>query len=262
MTDAPPVEPWARPFSAAGTPDADGRVVGVLLSHGFTGSTASMRPWGEHLAAAGYAVEVPRLPGHGTTWQDMVDTRYEDYLAEVEGTYADLSARCDVVVLAGLSMGGTLALDLAERHPEAAGLMLVNAAVASTNRQLLLLPVLKHLVRAFPAIGGDIKKEGVTEHAYDHTPLKALSSLVRAWKHVRAGLHRIHCPVLLFRSAEDHVVDPSSARIILAGVSSADVSEHVLADSYHVATLDHDAGEIFTRSVQFIERITREQVDV
>ena len=260
MTTAEPSASAAAAFSAAGTPAPDGRRIGVLLSHGFTGSPVSMRPWAEHLAAEGYAVELPLLPGHGTTWQEMVPTRYDDYLAEIERTYTDLASRCDAVVVGGLSMGGTLALDLAERHPEIAGLVLVNAAVASTNRQLLLLPVLKHVVKAFPAIGGDIKKEGVTESAYDHTPLQALHSLVRAWREVRAGLGRIHCPVLLFRSIQDHVVDPSSARIILAGLGSADVSERVLADSYHVATLDNDAEQIFTESAAFIARITRERV--
>lgn len=252
----------ARPFSAPGVRDADGRLVGVLLSHGFTGSPVSMRPWGEHLAAAGYAVEVPRLPGHGTTWQDMLDTRFDDYVAEIERTYADLAARCDVVVVGGLSMGGTLALRLAEEHPEIAGVILVNAAVASTNKQLLLLPVLKHVVKTFPAIGDDIKAEGVSEGAYDKTPLKALHSFVRSWKSVRASLSKVTCPVLLFRSADDHVVDPSSARIILAGISSADATERILANSYHVATLDNDAEQIFTESAEFVARVTREKVDV
>jgi len=228
----------------------------VLLCHGFTGSPISMRPWAEHLAYRGHAVELPLLPGHGRTWQEMVPTRYTDYATEVERCYADLEARCDLVFVGGLSMGGTLALDLAERHPEIAGLVLVNPAVASTNKQLLLLPLLKHLVKAFPAIGGDIKKPGASEGAYDHTPLKALSSLVAAWKRVRADLGRITCPVLLFRSAEDHVVDPSSARIILAGVNSSDVTEQVLTDSYHVATIDNDAETIFTESADFIARVT------
>ena len=256
MSIAAPVDP----FSAPGTPAPDGRRVGVLLSHGFTGSPASMRPWGEHLAAAGYAVEVPLLPGHGTTWQEMTTTRYDDYYAEIERVYSGLASRCDAVVVGGLSMGGTLTLQLAERHPEIAGLMLVNAAVASTNKQLLLLPLLRHFVKAFPAIGGDIKKQGVAENAYDHTPLQPLHSMVRRWKDVRANLGEVRCPVLLFRSVEDHVVDPSSARIILAGLGSADVSERVLTDSYHVATLDNDAEQIFTESAAFVARVTREKV--
>jgi len=249
------VSEQAQAFSAPGSNDGPGPRVGVLLCHGFTGSPESMRPWAEHLAYRGHAVEVPRLPGHGLTWQEMVPTRYADYSAEVERCYADLKERCDLVFAGGLSMGGTLTLDLAERHPEIAGIILVNAAVASTNRQLLLLPFLKHVVKAFPAIGGDIKKPGASEGAYDHTPLKALSSLVKAWKRVRADLGRITCPVLLFRSAEDHVVDPSSARLILAGINSSDVTEQVLTDSYHVATIDNDAETIFTESAAFIDRV-------
>lgn len=244
------------PYSAEGRPDQAGRRVGVLLSHGFTGSPASMTPWGEHLATQGYAVEVPLLPGHGTSWQDMVRTRWDDWAAELERVYADLASRTDAVVVGGLSMGGTLALLLAERHPEIAGLILVNAAVASTNKQLLAVPVLKHFIRSMPAIGDDIKKPGADEKAYDRTPLKPLASMTAAWKQVRGDLDRVTCPLLFFRSAEDHVVDPSSARIIRGGVSSRDATERVLADSYHVATLDNDAPQIFQESAEFIARVT------
>lgn len=249
------IAPHAEPFYSDGR-TGPGRRVGVLLSHGFTGSPASMTPWGRHLADLGYAVAVPRLPGHGTTWQDMVSTRYEDYLAALERELLALGERADTVVVGGLSMGGCLALDLARRHRDAiAGLVLVNPAVASTNRQLLLLPVMKHLVRAFPAIGNDIKKDGVEEHAYPKTPLKPLASMLAAWPGVRAGLGDITAPLLLFRSSVDHVVDPSSARIILDGVSSAERTERVLTDSYHVATLDNDAPQIFAESADFIARV-------
>lgn len=249
--------PHAEPFHSDGEPDGTGRRVGVLLSHGFTGSPASMVGWGRHLAGLGYAVAVPRLPGHGTTWQDMTTTRYDDYYAEIEREFEALKARTDVVVVAGLSMGGCLVLQLAERRPtEVAGVVLVNAAVNSTNKQLLAVPVMKHLVKAMPAIGDDIKKEGVVENAYDKTPLKPLASMVTAWKQVRADLPQVTAPVLLFRSAEDHVVDPSSARIILGAISSRDVTERVLADSYHVATLDNDAPQIFAESAEFIARVT------
>lgn len=249
--------PNAEPFYSEAVPDGDGRRVGVLLSHGFTGSPASIAPWGKYLADQGFAVSVPLLPGHGTTWQDMTSTRYEDYYAALSGELDALSARCDLVVVGGLSMGGCLAITLAERRPEAmAGLVLVNPAVASTNKQLLVLPVMKHLVKAFPAIGNDIKKPGTEEYAYPKTPLKPLASMLTAWKQIRADLGRITVPVLLFRSADDHVVDPSSARIILAGISSTDARERVLTESYHVATLDNDAEQIFTESAEFIRRVT------
>jgi carboxylesterase len=244
------------PLFIANTSPTSGPKIGVLLSHGFTGSPASMRPWGEFLAQHGYTVSVPRLPGHGTTVQEMLQTRFSDYTAAIESAYADLAAQCDVVVVAGLSMGGALVIQLAEKHPEIAGVVLVNAAVASSNKQLLLLPVIKHLVKTFPAIGNDIKKPNTVEYGYDKTPLKPLASMVQTWKQIRTDLGRISVPVLLFRSAEDHVVDPSSARIILGGVSSADKTEVVLTDSYHVATLDNDAPEIFATSADFIKRVT------
>jgi carboxylesterase len=248
------LQPLAEPFTAEGRPDDAGRRIGVLLSHGFTGSPASMKPWGEHLAEQGYAVSVPRLPGHGTRWQDMNNTTWADWSNEVARAYADLRARVDVVVVGGLSMGGALALRTAADHPDVAGLMLVNPAVNSVRKVVKLLP--KHVVPSMPGIANDIKKPGVEEHGYTRTPLKAADSMFSGYKTLRGDLGRITCPVLLFHSTEDHVVDPSSARIILAGVSSTDTQERMLTDSYHVATLDNDAPAIFEESVKFVRRVT------
>jgi len=49
-------------------PSKAGRT-GVLLLDGFTGSPASVLPWAEFLAQAGYSINDPRLPGHGTDWR-------------------------------------------------------------------------------------------------------------------------------------------------------------------------------------------------
>src|SRR5690606_26253613 len=143
------------------------------------------------------------------------------------------------------SMGGTLAMQLAQNHPEIAGVVMVNPAVKSTNKQLLALPLLKHVVKAMQAIGNDIKQPGVSEYGYPQTPRRAPDSFMKAWPGIIADLGKVTCPVLLFRSAEDHVVDPTSAPIILAGVGSSEATERVLANSYHVATLDNDAPQIF-----------------
>jgi carboxylesterase len=246
-----PVQAHALPFAA------DGGRVGVLLSHGFTGCPASMRPWGESLAEQGFAVRVPRLPGHGTTWQELNRIGWQDWYAEVDFALDELTRRCDQVVVAGLSMGGCLALRLAEqRGRDVAGLVLVNPAVASQNKQLRAVPVLKWLVASRPGIGDDIKKPGVVEHCYTRVPLKALHAMMRMWEVTREDLPKVTQPLLLFRSAEDHVVDPLSERIITQRVSSRDVATHVLEDSYHVATLDNDAPAIFAESLKFIHRVT------
>ena len=118
-----PVIPGAEPFSATGGPN------GTLVLHGFTGNPQSMRPLAEAVAAAGFTVELPLLPGHGTAIEDMMSTGWADYSAAAEAAYQDLAARCDKVVVAGLSMGGTLTVWLAAHHPEIAGIVLVNALV-------------------------------------------------------------------------------------------------------------------------------------
>ncbi len=91
-----PILPGAEPASYAGGPD------GVLVIHGFTGSPASMRPVADAVAAAGHAVELPRLPGHGTSVQDMLPTRWSDWSASVEDAYGDLAGRCRRVAVVGL----------------------------------------------------------------------------------------------------------------------------------------------------------------
>lgn len=253
-----PISSHAEPFYADATPTGpDGQRIGVLLSHGFTGSPASIVPWGRHLAGLGYGVAVPRLPGHGTTWQELNKCRWADWYGEVQRAFEKLAANCDQVVVGGLSMGGGLVLQLAaDRGRDVAGIVLVNPAVRTDRKDVLALPVLQHLLPSMPGIINDIKKPGQDEHGYPRTPLKAARSMMRGWKQVCVDLPKVTSPLLMFRSAEDHVVDPSSGRVILTSVSSRDLTERILERSYHVATLDNDASVIQEESAEFVRRVT------
>lgn len=237
----------------------DGGRVGVVLSHGFTGTPASMRPWANQLAAAGYTVRLPLLPGHGGTWRETNRTRWPDWYAAIEQAYDEVASRCDVVFAAGLSMGGALVTRLAEQKRNGiAGLVLVNPSLGSKNTSEKLAPYVSWLIRSRPSIGGDIKKPGVEEPANDRTPVVAGASLVRFWKVVTADLDKITAPIRLYRSIEDHVVDETSARLLKVGATSTSVEEILLADSYHVATLDNDAETIFAGSVEFFAGLATE----
>ena len=219
-----------------------------------------MRPWGELLAQRSWTVRVPRLPGHGTRWQDMNITRWQDWYSEADRNLRELSSRCDRVFVGGLSMGGSLALRLAQEHPQAiSGLVLVNPSVHTERLDRHLLPVVKHLVGSFPGISNDIAKPGVDEIPYNRTPLKAAASLMEMWSVIKRDIASVHQPLLLFRSAQDHVVEPSNAEWILSHIHSSDVEEVVLDNSYHVATLDYDAQIIVDTSVAFIERLSQSQ---
>jgi carboxylesterase len=235
----------------------DGGETGVLLCHGFTGSPQSLRPWGEYLAERGLTVSVPLLPGHGTRWQDMQITGWQDWYAEVDREFRALSERCSEVFVMGLSMGGTLSLRLASQYgAEISGLVLVNPSVKADGLPIKAVPVLRHVVPSVPGIASDIALEGSTEVGYDRTPLHAVYSLTRLWRIVRPALPQVTQPLLLLHSRVDHVVHPSNSAVLLSKVSSTDVTEKVLEDSYHVATLDHDAERIFSESYAFVQRLS------
>ena len=248
MPLAPGAQPWS--FDPQG-PEAH---IGVLLIHGFTGSPASMTPWGKALSAHGWTIRVPRLPGHGSRWQDMNLTTWEDWYAEVERNLRELQAKCDQVFICGLSMGGSLTLRLAQQHgDEISGLVLVNPAVHSERPDRHLLPIVSKFIKAFPGISNDIAKPGQDEVAYAKIPLKAAHSLAQLWKSIKADITEVTQPVLLFRSLADHVVEASNAQWILDHISSTEKQEVLLENSFHVATLDYDAEIIETMSADFIK---------
>lgn len=247
MSVMPGAEPWS----------ADGNDIGIVVLHGFSGSPASMKPWGQALAAEGWTVRVPRLPGHGTTWQEANLTTWEDWYGEAERNYLELKARCRRVFVMGLSVGGTLSLRLAEVHgDDITGVAVVNPAVHSENKMMPLLPVLSRVLSSFPGIVNDIAKPGQDEVGYDKLPLKALRSLVEFWKMTKQDLPKVTQPLVVFHSAVDHVIEPSNSEYILKRVSSTDLHEEVLPDSFHVATLDYDAEVIVRDSIAFVRRLS------
>ncbi|MEZ2388744.1 alpha/beta hydrolase [bacterium RCC_150] len=233
--------------------------IGIVMSHGFTGSPHSMRPWAEHLAAEGYALRLPLLPGHGTTWQDMATRSWREWHRAVDDAYLELQRECDLIFSAGLSMGGTLALRIAATRP-VAGTIVVNPGLVLDDPRAVVVGVLKHLVKSTPAIANDILKADVDEGAYPRTPLAAVHELKKMYKDTIALLPRISAPIRIFRSSVDHVVSNASTKLLTERVT-ARIEVSTLANSYHVATLDNDAPEIFRGSAEFIQRTVASLAD-
>lgn len=233
--------------------------IGVVVVHGFTGNPVSTRPLGERLHGDGFTVEVLRLPGHGTSAKDMATTRYADWLAAVEQATDDLTARCDHVVLVGLSMGGTLCLDVGARR-DVAGVVTINAQVLDPDGIVARFAgILQHLIPMVPAkvagVAEDDIKGGGTEKAYDTVPAKAGYSLTSALPRVRAQLPQLTAPALVCWSTEDHTVPPKNSRT-LVDLLPGDVRTLELANSYHVATLDLDQDLLFSTISDFVTEVT------
>ncbi|GAB3716126.1 alpha/beta hydrolase [Nocardiopsis nanhaiensis] len=255
-TSAIPLIPGADPYSHPGSG------VGVLLCHGFTGSPHSMRPWAEYLADAGLTVELPRLPGHGTTWQDMATTTSDDWYAAVEEALLDLADRCDEVFVMGLSMGGALTLRLAQEYPElVSGVVLVNPSLVVEDRRLPVIAPIRRLASRIlpstPGLSSDVAMETAAEGGYDRVPTAAAATLPKLWRTVQEGMSGLRAPVLAYRSPQDHVVGPDSLRILARRAVNTRLTIHLLHDSYHVATLDHDAATIFEGSLAFVRERRR-----
>jgi carboxylesterase len=243
-----PVIPGAEPYSADGGPH------GALVLHGFTGNPNSMKGVAMALAKAGFAVECPRLPGHGTCIEDMLDTTFDDWSAAAESALASLRARLPEggrVVVTGLSMGGTLTAWLATRHPDIAAIAVVNPVAAPAGDLASIVDdAVAGGTEIFPGIGSDIAEPGITESAYQGTPLRALRTLITAIEALQPALASITCPVLIMNSPQDHVVPPENSDHLAAAVAGP-VERVTLERSYHVATMDYDRALIEERIVDF-----------
>jgi carboxylesterase len=243
-----PIMPGAEAYAHDGGP------TGVLLCHGFTGSPQSLRAWAEYLAKAGLTVSLPRLPGHGTTWQEMARTRWEDWFAEVDRAFDELQQRCEEIFVMGLSMGGCLALRLGETRGAAIrGLVLVNPSITADNKALFAVaPLLKLLVPSVKGIASDIKNPQAAELGYERTPTRAAATLPGLWRSTAQHLSDLTQPVLVFHSTDDHVVGPASLKLLTGALRPEQLEVRELRDSYHVATLDNDAEAIFAGSLEFV----------
>ena len=250
---AVPVLPGAEPYSH------DGGDIGVLVVHGYTGTPQSMRPLGRTLRRGrlhGAAAPAARA-------RDAVAGTEPDAVAGlVRRGRASLRASCGPAVHRSSSPGcrwaALLATKLALDHgPRVAGLIVINPIYLHDNRLLPLLPMLRYVVPSFPGIVNDVKMVGgEPELGYDRNPLQAMHSQTLLWADVKRDLAEIIQPVLLMHSRVDNTVPVASSAYFLEHISSTDVTEIWLENSYHVATLDNDAPLIHDESVRFIERVS------
>ena len=245
-----PILPGAEPFFLPGND------IGVLVCHGFTGSTQSMLFLGQQLNQAGYTVIGPRLAGHGISPQAMAKTTASDWIASVDEALATLRQTCAQVFMTGLSMGGTLTLYSAAQHAGVIkGAIPINATVQIGSADLAGLALAPGMPETVPGIGSDIKAPGVTELAYSQVPVAALRQVYSLAAVTRDLLPRIQCPTLVIQSRIDHVVDPSNGPRIVRLIGAKRVQLLWLDESYHVATLDNDKELIAEQAVAFIRSI-------
>lgn len=228
--------------------------VGILLAHGYTATTAEIRPLAEKFHQRGYTVAGPLLPGHGSQPADLNRVRWQDWAQAGQAALETLKTSCEQVFVGGESMGGLLALYLASQNPELAGVLLYAPAIqltmSATDRLKLLLgaPFIEQVPRA--SLDGKDAWQG-----YPGLPLRGALELLRFQAATRARLANIHQPVLIFQGRLDTTVAPEAGKIIFAGIRSSVREHHWLENSNHAIPLGPEQAQVAELSIQFIEKL-------
>lgn len=235
-----------------------GGPVGALLFHGFTATTAEVRPLGDFLHRQGYTVSGPLLPGHGTSIQEANRCHWTDWTTAAEEAYGQLAADCHPVVVGGESMGGLLALYLASEHPEI-------AAVFTYAPALRFRPLFRTLLRLAPPLALFVRSVALPPgpptviderwKGYEAYPISAAIQLARLQREVARHLPGVFQPLLIIQGRLDRLVDPEVPSLIHRAVASTDKEIHWLEDSQHCVILDHEWEQATGWTAAFLARV-------
>lgn len=243
--------PTAEPFFFPGGS------TGVLLVHGFTGTPKEMRWMGEYLAGQGHTVLGVRLAGHATRPADMVRMRWQDWLASVEDGWHLLNGVVQRIFLAGLSMGGALALLFASRYPVAGVVAMSTPYALPDDPRLRFIKVLRWVTPRVPKGPSDWRNlEAARDHVdYPAYPARAIAELRDLLAAMRAALPEVRTPVLLVHSRDDAGIDPRNMQLIYDHLGSRDKEMFFVQDCGHVVTREPERDRIFQETERFIRRV-------
>lgn len=257
----------------------EGGKTGILLIHGLGGTPVELKVVATGLQKEGFTVSCCELAGHCGTEEDLMKTGWRDWAASVEQALDDLSAKCDTVLVGGLSLGAILALHVAARHPQKiSGLLLyaptlwydgfsipwysfllkwlINTPLGQRYRFQEREPygikderIRKLIMRAMGQ--GNSVNAGLAS-----TPSQSIRELWNLVAEVKPRLSGIKTPALVVHAREDDISDLSNTIYLqrhLGGV----VDALVLDDSYHIVTIDRQRSLVVDRSAAFARWITR-----
>lgn len=250
--------PTAEPFFIPGVGDQDRKRTGCLLVHGFTGTPKEMRWMGEYLAKQGYTVLGVRLAAHATQPEDMIRSRWHDWLASVEDGWHILSGCTDHIYLIGLSMGGMLSITCAARYPAAGLIIMATPHHLPSDPRLRFIKLLSRLRPAMPKAAPDyFEPEAFREHiCYEIDPTRSFAELLELSKQVHNALPKITTPALLIYSKNDNTVTVQErhAELIYEELGSTDKHLMWIENSSHVITCDAQRQMVFLAAGEFIQK--------
>ncbi|MCK5690642.1 alpha/beta fold hydrolase [Myxococcota bacterium] len=233
--------------------------VGVLLLHGFTGSTRTVEGMIPHLEAAGIPFAMPVLRGHGTVYTDMEGVTSQDWYDDAETALLELSTKVDKVIVVGLSMGGLVAINLGIRHSDKiAGLVTWAAALRFKDPLAPVAPALSKYIKSWPSpTAFNDKSLASTSSNYPKFMTSAFGSLLSFAQETEARLEQLEVPIAVLQSKKDQVVAPIAANIIYRDASSTHREIHWFEKSGHEMGQDLEAKKVFETSMDFVNKFIK-----
>jgi carboxylesterase len=254
---------------------------GVLLVHGLTGTPAEMRVLAKGLNKQGFTVYAVQLAGHCASMEDLIDTRWTDWLDSVEAGLLRLAQHVDRVVVGGLSMGAVLSLAMAERHPDkVAGVCALSTtfrydgwSMPRYTRLSFVLPLFRALGIGRHSVFMEEPPYGIKDvalrarvvaqmHSGDSAaaglpgnPWWSVIEMHRLSAHVLARLSQVRAPCLVIHARNDDISSVSNAQDIMRRASGARVELVLLEDSYHMITIDRERRTVIARTAAFVAGI-------
>lgn len=248
---SPHIIPTAEPFLFPGGP------IGCLLIHGFTGTPKEMRWMGEYLADKGHTVLGVRLTAHATRPEDMLRTRWRDWMASVEDGWHILNGPTEKIFVVGLSMGGALSLLFASQYPVAGVVAMSTPYALPPDPRIRFIKLLRWLQPSVPKGPPDWHNpDAARDHIdYPDYPTRAIIQLRDVLVEMRTALPKVSTPTLLIHSKQDTGVDPSNMQMIYDHLGTQDKHMFWVEDSGHVITREPQRELVFKTVNDFIHRL-------
>jgi carboxylesterase len=251
--------PTAEPFLLLG----DASKPACLLIHGFTGTPKEMRWMGEYLQRQGYTCLGIRLTGHATHPEDMIRSRWTDWVASVEDGYHLLCGLTDDIFLVGLSMGGILSLLMSTRLKVKGVVAMSTPSRLPTDYPIWLMELLSRFIKFSPKTkqppgSGWFDKAAYKEHiVYGQNPVRSAAELKKLILELRAALPKINVPVLLMHSRDETYILPDNLEYIYDRlVNTSDKTKLYLTGSGHNLPRDASREQVFRSALAFIQRVS------
>jgi carboxylesterase len=243
------IKDWGKPFRYEGSASK-----ALLLIHGFTGSTHQLRPIGERLATReGWTTLGVRLPGHGTSMEDLIQIKWPDWYNTVRLAFEELKQDHSTVAVLGFSLGGALAFYLAAKKRDlVAGVIGVCPALRLRGLGQRFVPIIKHFKKTVSKGEPDPNDPW---RGYHVVPLETMHEVLKFQKVARKYLSEVKAPILVIQARQDKRVPQKVGQEIAQKVSSNRIEHFWAENSGHIVVFSPDAPAVTEKIRDFLKTL-------